>query len=176
MTSQGRLESLYAEIDAKALRFAEASSLSCPAGCGKCCDRADTEIGLPEAAIIADYILSVAPHLQEVLKARIGREDGECIFYDRDADLHCLIYSVRPLICRCYGYAAEKDRTGGLLFPACQLMDLPAGLRAGGGVVRILFEPHPPVMAEFRERIESDSPIRGRMRPLGDAVVACLNQ
>jgi uncharacterized protein len=167
---------MYSELDAEAIRFAEASRLSCPAGCGKCCDHADTEVDLPEATLIADYILTVAPHLRQVLEERIRCEGGECVFYDRDSDLHCQIYPVRPLICRCFGYAAEKDKTGALLFPACQHMDLPAGLRAGGGVVRILFEPHPPVMAEYRERIGNDSRIRGRMRPLGDAVAVGLDR
>ncbi len=169
------LQSQYDDLDTHALQFAEASSLCCPVGCGRCCDHADTEVNPTEASLIASYILTEDHGLKEILRKRIHRDDGECVFYDRDSVLHCRIYKVRPLICRCYGYSAELDKTGALLFPACQHMDLPAGLRAGGGVVRILFEPHPPVMADYRERISGETSEDARMRPLGDAVAACLD-
>lgn len=131
-----------------------------------------------EASLIAEYIRNRAPDVEEALFSNLEKKDRdaghlECVFYDGDNDLHCRIYPVRPLICRSFGYSAEPDKTGALLFPACRHMDLPDGLRAGGGVVRILFEPHPPVMARYRSKIEEleDDP---RMRPLGEAVVTQL--
>lgn len=164
MPENTRLREIFAEIDSKARNFAEASCLSCPAGCGKCC--ADTEASAIEADIIANYIVENAPEL----KSCLDRKGPECIFYDRDSDLHCRIYEVRPLICRCFGYSAELDKLGSLLFPACQHMDLPDGLRSGGGVIRILFEPHPPVMAEYRSRIQKLQNGNRKMSPLAEAV------
>jgi uncharacterized protein len=172
---------LYTEVDIKAVEFASASRLSCPIGCGLCCDKADTEVSVLEAEYIANYMVEAAPEIIQILIQRLAEEKesdshGECVFYDRDSDFHCRIYPVRPLICRCYGYSAERDKIGSILFPACQHMDLPAGLRAGGGIIRLSFEPFPPVMQDYRIRLRelevSEFPVR--MRPLGQAVAMAL--
>lgn len=167
------LEFLYNDVDAKAVAFAKISQLACPEGCGKCCG--DTEVSPVEATLIAAYIGEHRPELASVLATRLKNPGRECVFYDRDSPLHCTVYPVRPLICRCFGYSAEKDKIGNIMFPACQHMDLPDGLRSGGGVVRVLFEPYPPVMSEYRQAINSLETGASRMRPLGQAVFSALN-
>lgn len=173
MIDADRIRILYEELDEKAVRFAEASSLSCPKGCGKCC--ADMEVSASEAEYIARFIKSTAPELEERVRSQARNTGRGCVFYNTGSDLHCRIYKARPLICRCFGYSAEEDRTGALVFPACQHMDLPAGLQSGGGAVRILFEPHPPVMQHYRLRIDGEPGHTSRMRPVGPAVLDALN-
>ena len=165
---------MYERLDQQARSFARISNLTCPRGCGRCCDRADTEVSEREALAIAHYLRE---ERQEIIPGILHgdyqkkRAQGEqpCVFYEAGTELHCMIYPARPLICRCYGYSAERDRAGMLYFPLCSFMDLSASLRNGGSMLRILFEPYPPVMADYRKEIEAP-----HLHPLADAVEKAL--
>ena len=142
---------------------------------------ADTEVSQPEAQIIARYLvghkLNRIKTLYEDFQSKAEMSGPRaCIFYDECSDLHCQVYPVRPLICRCYGYSAERDKSGTLYFPLCGHMDLSHGLQNGGASLKILFEPHPPVMADFREEITSlaEKGQKSRLSPLAAAVKDCL--
>ena len=173
--SRESLERVFAEFDAEVKAFAGASCISCPLGCGNCCDHADTEVTADEAALIANHIREEEPSLGNHLENALAEPDRtECVFYDRDKDFHCRIYKVRPLICRAFGYSAYSDRSGNKLFAICPSMPI---AKKSGGVMPVLFEPYPPVVEEYRERIDrlnkSENPGR---RPLGEAVWRALQE
>ncbi len=165
------LRRLFDRFDRKVAEFAGATRLSCPPGCGECCDHADTEVTEVEAELIASYIESEAPGLRDHLRATVADHDRvACVFYDETNDLHCMIYRVRPLICSAFGYSAYSDKSGNKLFAVCPAMDL---ARKTGGAMQILFEPFPPVVEHFSdaiERINRDAYNGVRRRPLGAAV------
>ena len=173
--SRESLNQIYAEFDLKVTEFAGVSCLSCPLGCGDCCDHADTEVTKNEAVLIASYIREEKPALEERMETVLAEPNRtECVFYDRDKDFHCRIYPVRPLICRAFGYSAYSDRTGSKLFAFCPSMPI---AEKAGGVMPVLFEPYPPVVEEYRDRIEGlhKTGDTGR-RPLGRAVQRALKE
>ena len=170
------LEQIFRELEEEIEHFSNLSNLECPSGCGKCCDRADTEVNDIEASFIARYIEDRIPSLAKDLVRKVERRrqvsgNRECLFYNGGADLHCVIYPARPLICRCFGTLGEQDKIGAVLFPACLHMNLPSGFRSGDGIVRILRPPFPPVMAEYRDRINILQGEPVRMKSLADAVL-----
>ena len=172
---------MYLHLDNQARVFADISSLTCPSGCGRCCDMADTEVSDIEALVIARYLItekqSSIPELFREFRQR-EEEQGRksCIFYKEDSELHCIVYQARPLICRCFGYSAERDKTGALYFPLCGHMNLAAELQKDGAVLRVIFEPYPPVMADYRKEIEilENEGAWSRLRPIAEAVEKCL--
>ena len=178
-----KMQEMYLHLDNQAHAFARISSLTCPSGCGRCCDMADTEVSDAEALVIARYLMtekhSFIPELFRKFRQR-EEEPGRkaCIFYEVDSELHCIVYQARPLICRCFGYSAERDKAGALYFPLCGHMDLAAELQNGGAVLKVIFEPYPPVMADYRREIEilECEGARSRLRPLAEAVEKCLRQ
>ena len=80
--------------------------MHCRKGCAACC-LLETVVPL-EAAVITSYLES----LQEISEKNRVRDDGRepeenspCVFLSKDQT--CLIYSVRPIICRTHGLALK---------------------------------------------------------------------
>jgi Fe-S-cluster containining protein len=189
------LEAIFGRFDDEVRAFTAVASLSCPNGCGSCCDHADTEVTSIEAGLIARYIRTVRPDLEKLLASRMAdrrnegrREESEsdadraaapesaaCVFYDPTNADHCLVYPVRPLICRAFGYSAYSDRSGNRLFAICPCMPI-AGSR--GGAMQVLFEPYPPVVEHYASMIAEACDRAGATRsklPLGEAVSRALS-
>ena len=170
-----KLARLFGRFDKDVAAFANTARLSCPSGCGDCCDHADTEVTEVEAELIAGHILREAHNIEGRLCRAIADPDRvECVFYDAVKDLHCTIYPVRPLICRAFGYSAYSDRSRNKLFAICPSMPLS---QKTGGVMQVLFKPYPPVVEQYTAEIEAiNRDERGgvKRRPLGEAVTRAL--
>lgn len=100
-------------------RFMEEYGIHCPSGCGSCCEHFVPDITRSEALLISAYILGSKE--RDVLMDRLGSENGDgCPMYDpNDADHHCTIYAVRPLICRMFLSACSSDKNGMNQFSFC---------------------------------------------------------
>ena len=116
------LTHLYAELDQKIEGFASRAGLHCPEGCGQCCEIFVPEITRPEAELIADHLIGLGQTVTLESWVR-GELPGACPFFKLEGSpYHCSIYSVRPLICRLFGYAGSRDKNGELRFRPCRHM------------------------------------------------------
>jgi Fe-S-cluster containining protein len=167
---------VYADIALTVAQFRTQSSLSCPSGCGACCDRADTEVTVAEAALIARWLRSSDAEAMRRFRDRAAMPDRtECVFYRAEEQHHCAVYEVRPLICRMFGDSGFTDRAGTVYFQVCPHMHGAERFAAGGGAVRVSFPPYPPIMSRFQERIRALHGDRGaRKQPLAAAVLHAL--
>lgn len=80
----------------------KSAKLECHKGCSKCCEVERTVFGL-EAHIILEHLQALTPHFKEELRTALtasNRNPNHCAFLKDGA---CLIYPVRPLICRSHG-------------------------------------------------------------------------
>jgi Fe-S-cluster containining protein len=71
------------------------------------------------------FACSVVGHEPYAYEMKKDKE-GKCVFLRRN---RCIIYAVRPLICRCYPFELKPERNGGHVFsptPECP------GLGSGG--------------------------------------------
>ena len=170
------LRSVFERFDREVTQFTGAACLSCPLGCGDCCDHANPEVTLAEAENIERYVRAEAPELIDHIRSAtsdIGRES--CVFYDPDRDFHCMVYPARPLICRAFGYSAYSDRSGNKLFAVCPSMPIS---EKTGPVMQVLFEPFPPVMEHYVEEIKRLNLKRfgsNRKRPLSEAMTLAFS-
>ncbi len=120
------ITALYVEVDQRVKSFQLKTGLRCPAGCGRCCPAAD----------VRATVLEMLPAAHEILRrgtpafwlARIESEGagGTCVFYRReappDAQGCCDLYALRPTVCRLFGFAAVRTRSGALELAVCRWM------------------------------------------------------
>jgi Fe-S-cluster containining protein len=117
---------MYREMDVLALRFQEATGLRCLPGCGTCCESGEVEATVVEVIPLCWQIL-LSRDEERYLSAIVQMEEQgsqRCVVYDpaqpREAGGCCSLYEFRPLVCRLFGYAARRDKKGGLEFAGCR--------------------------------------------------------
>lgn len=123
--NQQPVETALRAIDDATSRFAAATGLRCPDGCGRCCLSPSVETTAGELAPLADEIVrrGAAGALLERLEASGGA--GCCVLYESDAADpargRCSMYAWRPSICRLFGFAGRRDGDGRPRFRACRV-------------------------------------------------------
>lgn len=143
------LEEIYADLDRRTAAFARQANLSCPKGCGTCCENFEPDITDIEATYVAVHLLTEAPALVDRLTALTLQRF--CVFYEPDGIYHCSIYDVRPLVCRAFGFSASFHKNGLPDFAGCRRMP---GVKFGVADLPET-EYRPPVMAEYGVRISA---------------------
>ena len=107
MTNQSSLSTLLSQYqtlcrycdDAFAMTLqAFRAHIRCAQGCASCC-LLETVVPL-EAFVITSYLESAASHSSAARSYRTPQTQTRCVFLHEDT---CVIYSVRPLICRTHG-------------------------------------------------------------------------
>jgi uncharacterized protein len=129
-----KLFAVYAEIEDQMARFKRLARIDCLNKCQKCCEKAR----FVEASPFEMLPLSI--HLWEHGKAELFLEqlmrlgpEGPCILFNRDLSLPskggCRYYSLRPLICRLFGFSAIPDKYGNPKIALCKpLKELKPGI------------------------------------------------
>lgn len=117
---------IYREMDALSSRFQNATGLRCLPGCGTCCDTDDVEATVVEVIPLCWQILlggEEERYLSAIEESEtLGTE--RCVIYDpaqsREPGGCCSLYEFRPLVCRLFGFAACRNKKGGLEFTSCK--------------------------------------------------------
>jgi len=118
------VETLFEQLEQESRQFESAAGLSCVSGCGNCCTYADIEASPLE-------FLPWAFHLflnGEAEKTRIllsTNESATCFIYKPLTIVNqgrCSTYKYRGLICRLFGFAANKDKYGNLRLSTCKII------------------------------------------------------
>lgn len=182
-----RLESLaylYRRADSAVAAFASASGVSCPFGCGSCCEGFVPDILPVEAAYLAAYL--AASDRSKAYEAAAGRlealsyPDGRvgCPLYRSDTPYHCGVYEARPLICRMFAFSATRDKLSRTAFSVCRLGLSRDGARAASGDALLeAFGAEPPVMADYGSELAGIEPeSAGRRMPLPEALAEAASR
>ena len=104
-----KLKKIYQNIDTQISNLLSVSCLQCVDGCGECCTRFEPYISVLEGIPIAEYLLAETVR-EEIFRKNLAENRQcwkACLFYDFENKLHCSIYTIRPLICRLFGFAAN---------------------------------------------------------------------
>ncbi len=120
------VQAIYADLDADVARFQEASGLTCPPGCGQCCLFARVE-----ATVLEFLPLAFDLHQGRQAETLLDRLDHApdqpcCLLYQAErialGEGGCSQYGGRPLVCRLFGYAGNRDRQGVARLAVCRIM------------------------------------------------------
>lgn len=112
----------YGRLDTKVCAFKNGNVFGCPPWCGHCCVSVEPEITVMEAVPLARLILSNASLMKQYAEFTDSGTRRPCFFFRADRDFHCGAYGIRPMICRLFGFAGGRDKTGKPRFSFCRLM------------------------------------------------------
>ncbi|HSN26068.1 MAG TPA: YkgJ family cysteine cluster protein [Kofleriaceae bacterium] len=120
-----RYPELAAKVDAFFQRVEQrhGSEMQCQTGCSDCC-HARLTVTSVEAAAIVDEISTWSPERRAALAANAAASDARCAALDTAG--RCMIYGVRPIVCRSHG-APIRLREGSLPVVRACFRNFPAG-------------------------------------------------
>lgn len=118
-----RVMESYAQIDQQIEHFQATTQLSCPPGCGQCCESPEVEVTPLE---MLPLVLELF-HRDEIDfwldRAQAADYQGSCVFYAPDSSIpgngRCQVYAWRPTLCRLFGFSTTVDKTGRARLAAC---------------------------------------------------------
>jgi uncharacterized protein len=121
-----RIEQLFDRLDGEISTFQSQTSLHCITGCGKCCTKPDIEAS-PLEFLPWAFHLFLNGLAQKALTELNETSNTICHIYQPLSmlDNHkgsCSNYKYRGLICRLFGYAANKDKYGKLRLATCKII------------------------------------------------------
>lgn len=134
-----RLYAAWAEAEARDSATWPAA-LRCPAGCSRCCERSpDVPVTPAEAVRVAEAIGRLPAERRDAIRRRIAETARWLTDSARAAGTRapvpcplleghlCAIYADRPLVCRAYGFAAERTDRGGavreIAYLGCEILE-----------------------------------------------------
>ena len=162
---------LYADIDKAVAEFQLRSGLRCPAGCGLCCPAADVRVTVLEMLPMAHEIL--CNHDAGVWMDRLAAqsEEGRCALYSEkqlSRAGHCSFYGLRPALCRLFGYAAVRSRTGTKALSVCKYIRQNDPQAAAAAMV---IADEAPCFVHFGSRVYALDPVLGNgLMPINTAL------
>jgi len=106
--------------------------------------------------------------LREFTLSQRSAQSRPCFFYLPGRPLHCGVHSVRPLICRMFGYAGGRDKFGRPRFAPCPRM-------LNAACARSVDPAEVPVFQYLRYELMSITPPElSRLCPLSEALAEAV--
>ena len=168
---------LYREIDQAITSFIDSTAVNCPALCGRCCDTAasNVETSIFEVMPLALNIWETG-NADPVLRGLENLHDNDpCFFYAANVSVdtggHCTVYSLRPLVCRLFGFYSMTGKYGNRVKAVCpRLVNMKDGAAAGPVNGSLL-----PSITDYAGRSSALNPFLGSKRyPFNSALRMAL--
>ena len=121
-----QVEVLFSRLEKEIIAFKSETSLHCLTGCGKCCSNPEIDASPLEFLPWALYLF-LNGKAEEVLLELDNSSVSTCHIYRPLALLEefngsCSNYRYRGLICRLFGFAANRDKYGKLRLATCTII------------------------------------------------------
>lgn len=120
------VEGLFARLEKEIKTFKSDTQLDCKIGCGKCCSKPDINAS-PLEFLPWAFHLFLNGKAEETLLELKNATDTNCLIFKPLALLEeyngsCSDYSYRGLICRLFGFAANRDKYGQKRLATCTII------------------------------------------------------
>jgi Fe-S-cluster containining protein len=174
------VEEIYQEADRDTRRFQVEAGISCPTGCGSCCESHQVEATILEAlpmaaSVIRDGSLNA---IYDLLKEKAERDDPVCVFFVKlGKDVGCCSrYAVRPLVCRLFGFAGRIGKAGLPEFSPCRRIKESFPHQASLAVKAVSRGYRIPIFSHFFTRVSSIYPLLGmKTMPINEAFRSAID-
>jgi len=118
------VENLFARLERESAQFQLESGIQCVSGCGKCCTHSNIEAS-PLEFLPWAYHLFLSGKAEEILAELNETDKSTCFLFTpisiMDAG-RCTTYQYRGLICRLFGFAANRDKYGKMRLATCKII------------------------------------------------------
>ena len=151
------VEHLFLGLDKQISNFQNESTLQCKSGCGKCCSYPDVDASplefLPWAFHL--FLNSTAETTLAVLRAK---SNSICQIYTplsllESAKGSCGDYAYRGLICRLFGFGANRDKYGALRLATCKVIKQSQAMAYADAQEAIQKEMPVPIFTDYYMRL-----------------------
>lgn len=119
---------IYKELDKRIASFKSATGLQCPPGCSICCREWPVETTILEVMPLAReiYLRWEDDTVMSAIFEKDQEQDSSCVLLN-DAStgsdtVACGYYEFRPLICRLFGFASRRNKSGQIELMACRIV------------------------------------------------------
>ena len=117
----------FQEIDVDTMRLQIEFGLYCPQHCGLCCESTKVEASVLEMLPVAESLFANRQGEEILLKAQTSGRESICVFFEKarlpNGFGGCVIYPLRPSICRLFCYSAVRDKNGRSIYAPCRLFN-----------------------------------------------------
>ncbi|MCL6220868.1 YkgJ family cysteine cluster protein [Zunongwangia pacifica] len=119
------VESLFETLSEELDHFQSRAGFSCAVGCGKCCEKPGIQAS-PLEFLPWAFQCFLAGKAEETLDHLNTSTVEVCHLYKTlsldSGSGRCTAYNYRGLVCRLFGYAAQRDKLGKLQLVSCKLL------------------------------------------------------
>jgi len=171
---------LFEQIDQQTEEFRQATGLSCPSDCGRCCDRPSVDATVLDVLPLAIALFQQGK-AEEILDQLETNSLQRCIFYQPDPSNsqkgRCGVYTWRPSLCRLFGYATVRDKRGQPQLAACAELKATRSLTLTHIQQQLAEGLSAPSFVEFATQMETIDPTIGSQRfPINQAIQLALQK
>lgn len=120
------VEALFSKLEIEIKNFQNYTTLSCVAGCGKCCTNPEIDAS-PLEFLPWAFHLYLQGNAEKVLRDLNKSTSSRCYIYNPLSLLdknngNCSQYKYRGLICRLFGFGATTDKYGQYRLATCKII------------------------------------------------------
>jgi len=168
---------LMSQLDKTIALLQKHSTLHCPAGCGKCCEKPAIEVTplefLPFALATFDN-----GQYDEILQVCTNDPTGLCVIFRPSVTKFgglCNAYPHRGLMCRLFGYAARRNREGTAELVTCSIMKTSQKLSFNDFQNQLANGSYtPPFFADYYMKLRSIDADLCEMMPINQAIATAI--
>jgi uncharacterized protein len=177
-----RVRAVFQQADGATEKFARATGISCPPGCGNCCQFPDIEASELEMMPVARQLLESGEAGAFLEKLQNYPTDKVCVFFEAtpgsSTEGRCGRYHQRPLVCRLFGFAGRKNKDGRPQFTPCPIHQQTCAEKVDAARVHVdRGTLRPPLYSDFTDALWATHPTLGLDRfPINQALRRALER
>ena len=179
---------VYQSLSQEFSAFQSSQSLSCVEKCGACCNKPDIEVSPLEMLPLALYLFDTG-QAEQVFDELQSYSGFACKQYQRlsldGTEGYCGIYEYRPGICRMFGAAGYKTKSGEATLSVCKPIKQAVPEKYAAALIAIqpawgqsnysdpmsISNSKPPMIAEGRQKLaQLDYELGDKLMPINDAL------
>lgn len=171
------LTNIYKALDVQVESFKKKTGIDCIEGCGKCCEISSNniEVSVLEVVPLSHYLWETGEG--ELFLDKISKTDNRspCVLYHvnhlKQRKGRCYAYSLRPLICRLFGFSATQDKYGKPVMVFCSTIKKSKPY-IGEDIKRMIHQGlDVPIYSTYARRISFLNPIYSHQcHPMNEAI------
>ena len=179
---------VYQSLSQEFSAFQSSQSLSCVEKCGACCNKPDIEVSPLEMLPLALHLFDTG-QAEQVFDELQSYSGFACKQYQRlsldGTEGYCGIYEYRPGICRMFGAAGYKTKSGEATLSVCKPIKQAVPEKYAAALIAIqpawgqsnnsdpmsISNSKPPMIAEGRQKLaQLDYELGDKLMPINDAL------